>query len=65
MTEFAYEVWKSCINLIVEGVLGVGLADLPDQPFREWFDENMTIGEAASRIVREAKGELLTVLSCV
>lgn len=42
-----YGTWFARVNRQVVRISGVGADDLPDQSWRDWFDDGMTPNEAA------------------
>jgi hypothetical protein len=53
-----YELWLEQVNRLIEIVVGLGLSDLKDNPYRDWFDEGMSANEAAKKAVKaEFSGE--------
>lgn len=50
-----YQQWLNAVNLALESIAGIGMYDLPDQPFQDWYESEMTPQEAA-RIMLEEEG---------
>jgi hypothetical protein len=46
--------WMKKVNRVVVSVAGLSVRDLPDQPFREWFDEGMDAHEAAELTLEDS-----------
>jgi hypothetical protein len=47
--------WRAAVDVEVDRLVGLSSHDLPDCPYRDWFeDDDMTPQEAARRAVREA-----------
>lgn len=49
-----FEEWQATIDRYVGRVIGLSIHDLPDQPYRDWFDDEVTAKEAAREIVESA-----------
>lgn len=45
-----FEQWKTKVENIVEGAIGVQLDDLPDMPYRINFDAGMSASEMAEEV---------------
>lgn len=52
----SFKDWLAEVDRAVNIILGVGINDLPDCPFRDWYDDGLTTLRAARRVVREARG---------
>ena len=50
-----YVIWWNKANALVEAKLGVSLLDLPDMPFRDWFDDGKSPAFVAAKAVKMAK----------
>lgn len=48
----SFEMWLKRVNELVEIEIGLGLSldDLPDQPYRDWYDDELMAEEVADRI---------------
>lgn len=51
----AFGEWMEEMDRACEVDLGVALLDLPDQPFRDWYDCGLTTAEAM-KALREREG---------
>jgi hypothetical protein len=49
-----FEEWQATIDRYVGRVIGLSIHDLPDQPYRDWYDGEVTAKEAAREIVESA-----------
>lgn len=52
MSEF--EIWMGQIDRVVNATAMVSVYDLPDRPFRDWFDSGMTAADAAQQALEYA-----------
>ena len=52
MSEF--EIWMGQIDRMVNATAMVSVHDLPDSPFRDWFDSGMAAADAAEQALRDA-----------
>lgn len=52
--EAQFAAWMKGVNARVEKMIGVAVADLPDMPFAEWFEEGMGPGRAAAKVIKAA-----------
>lgn len=48
-----YQMWMTRLDEAIIGRLGLSVHDLPDQPFRDLFDDGYEIEEAAEEIVQD------------
>jgi hypothetical protein len=55
--DMTFEAWMKEINGHVIRKTGVSVDDLPDCPFRDWYDDGVKPTGAASRAIRNAKDE--------
>ena len=44
---YTFGEWMTAVNNEVQAIIGLGIADLEDHPFRDWFTDEMTPAEAA------------------
>ncbi|MHC4713661.1 MAG: hypothetical protein ACYTAN_10395 [Planctomycetota bacterium] len=52
-----FDAWMRDVDKWVgEYLIGFSVHDLPDCPFRDWFDSGMTAKGAACEAIRRAKG---------
>lgn len=45
-----FDAWMRKLDAKVEARIGCSVHDLADQPFRDWFDSEMTVAEAFEEI---------------
>ncbi len=50
--------WLDQVESIVEEEIGYVLSDLPDQPYNEFFDENISAEIVAENVIKEWKAEM-------
>lgn len=50
-----YEQWKAEVDATILRKAGLTSDDLPDCPYREWYDEGVPSLNAATRAIRAAK----------
>lgn len=56
--EARFEEWMSRVNqLISEKLGGLDSNDLPDQCYRDWFEDGVSAKMAANRAVRSVRNE--------
>ena len=55
MAELTFEQWMDRVNDCIVNIAGIGRDDLPDQPFRDWYEAEMS-PEAAARDTLEDAG---------
>jgi len=53
-----FEGWRAQVDAEVSRRIGVGLDDLPDCPTADWFEEGMTVKQAARAAIAAASDEL-------
>lgn len=53
----SYEEWVRRVDASVERKVGLSIHELPDVPLRDWYDDGVTSGGAATRAIREAGGD--------
>ena len=41
-----FNVWYSEVDKKIQSVCGLGIRDLPDQPYYDWYENGMTTHEA-------------------
>ena len=49
-----FSEWYAQANRYIERHIGVSLADLPDCPYRDWYDARVRAIRAANRALRRA-----------
>jgi len=47
-----FEEWMGCVDVEIGRIVGLSSMDLADQPFRDWYDDNITPHEAAVRTLK-------------
>lgn len=55
MRKMSFEDWKRAVDHEVNEKLGIGANDLPDQPWRQWYDEGKSAKVAAAKGVAARK----------
>jgi hypothetical protein len=53
-----FESWMKIVDALVRRKTGLSVYDLPDCPFRDWFDGRASAATAANRAVKLAKEEM-------
>jgi hypothetical protein len=53
-SEAAFKKWMSEVDIAVAGRAFVSAYDLPDQPYRDWFEDGMSADEAAVAVLADA-----------
>lgn len=53
-SQHAFESWLDKVNGHVQAKVGLSYDDLPDQPYRNWFDSGVSPRSAAARAIRGA-----------
>ena len=43
--------WERKVNLLMEETHGVGIDDIPDMPYRDWFKEGITVPVAVKKAI--------------
>ena len=54
-----FEEWMVEADKTLMRNVGISIYDLPDQTYRDWFDEGMSAGKAAYKALRNSGGDLL------
>lgn len=49
-----YERWRDVVDRYCWAWVGCSIDDLPDQPYRDWYEGDMYPKEAAREALREA-----------
>ena len=52
MSEF--EIWMVRVDRTVNAIALVSVYDLPDRPYRDWFDDGMLASDAAKQALEYA-----------
>lgn len=55
--DVAFDSWLGAVDRIVNERTGVSVHDLPDMPFRDWFDDGVSAKQAAARAILSANDE--------
>ena len=42
-----FDLWIQNVDSLIVGTVGIGIDDLPDAPYRAWFDQQMRPSDAA------------------
>ncbi len=53
--EAEFKKWMKAVDKAVSAIAGIGVYDLPDAPFSDWFEDEMSASEAAHELL-EAEG---------
>jgi hypothetical protein len=53
-SETAFKKWMAEVDIAVGGRAFVSVYDLPDQPYRDWFEDEMSPDEAAVAALKDA-----------
>jgi hypothetical protein len=56
-SDTAFKKWMNDVDAAVGATAFVSVYDLPDQPFRDWFDSGMSAEEAARTTLEDADYE--------
>ena len=54
MVDVTYQLWMERVDKAVRREAGLSVYDLPDLPFRDWFDDEVTAAEAARMALAES-----------
>lgn len=52
-----FRAWFAKVDAAVAAKVGIGVLDLPDYPYRDWYDDGVTPAAAAARAVRLTKAD--------
>lgn len=55
MAKMTFEQWLNKVDAAVESRTGLSRDDLPDCPYRDWYDDGVSPSAAASRAIKAAK----------
>lgn len=47
-----FEQWMEAVDQHVLNTVGLGYQDLPDCPYRDWYDDGVSAKRAASRAIK-------------
>jgi len=50
-----FEQWKKAVDAWLEAKAGLAADDLPDQPYRDWYEDDLPAKSAAARALRYAQ----------
>jgi hypothetical protein len=53
VNEMTFAGWMKTVNDWVWTLVRVSVHDLPDAPFRTWYDDGLSAKEAAGRAIKE------------
>lgn len=53
----SFEEWMRKVDQAVQRITGLGVFDLPDVAYRDWYDDGVSVKSAASRAIKNAGGE--------
>lgn len=51
-----FEKWMAAVDAAVGAKCGMSYQDLPDVPYRDWWEDGVPANTAAARAVRMAQG---------
>ena len=46
-----YKEWEQKVNAHMEEVYGVGIDDIPDMPYHDWFKDDVTVQSAVAKAI--------------
>jgi hypothetical protein len=50
----SFDSWFAKVDANVSATVGLSVSDLPDCPFRDWFEDGISPSEAAEMTLEEA-----------
>lgn len=50
----SFDAWMKEVDLNIEKKCGMASLDLPDQPYRSWYEDGMSAKSAAAKAVKYA-----------
>lgn len=50
-----YTQWKGKVNFLLVRSFGLGVDDLPDCPYRDWYEDDVSPATAAKRAIAAAE----------
>lgn len=50
----SFRYWMNRVDILVTVSTGLSAHDLPDRPYRDWYDSGMSPAEAAREVSAEA-----------
>ncbi len=48
-----FQGWLAQVSELIAGAMGLALDDLPDQSYRDWFEDGMTPRQGAQAVVEQ------------
>ena len=52
--KLTFEQWMKQVDFVLYG-FGLAADDLPDCPYRDWFDDGLSVGRAVKRAIKNAQ----------
>lgn len=52
-----YQIWENTVNELMLAKHGVGIDDIPDMPWYDWFTSEMTPKEAMTDAIEKVNNE--------
>jgi len=49
-----FETWMKAVDAAVSAEIGLSASDLPDVPYLDWFEDNMSVKAAARKAIKNA-----------
>lgn len=49
--------WLKAVDRLVIPWIGLGIDDLPDLPYRDWYDDGIDPGRVLLRVIKAARAE--------
>jgi len=56
-TRLDFDAWRYGVDQRINALTGLSADDLPDCPYRDWYDEGIGVTVAARRAIRYAMDE--------
>jgi hypothetical protein len=53
-----FDNWIAAVDTYVTGSLGIGIHDIADRPYYDWFEDELTPREAADIVIEDAFADL-------
>jgi len=47
----SFQLWEANVNIFMLETYGVGIDDIPDMPWHDWFKDNIEFNEAAEMAI--------------
>lgn len=54
MAKKTFEEWMRAVDVAIAARVGLGSSDLPDCPYRDWYEDGKTPAGAASAAIKAA-----------